>query len=135
MSIKEYLRQYYWARKNLARERERLEAYRALAEGVCGNRLCKTPGSALQGDKLSMFASKAADLSIIIDGQIKQLVSLLANITIAIDGVADPRQNRLLKLRYIDCLPWEAIAEDLGYTREHVWRLHGSALKAVEAPE
>lgn len=48
-----------------------------------------------------------------------------------IQQVPDPTLQRLLELRYIECLSWERIAVELHYTFRHTIRLHGDALKEV----
>ena len=45
-----------------------------------------------------------------------------------IRSVPDPTQKDLLYKRYIQCKTWEQVAEELGYGRRHVYKLHGQAI-------
>ena len=48
-----------------------------------------------------------------------------------IASVPDPVQREVLTRRYIIGQRWEEIAECMGYSRQHVTRLHGYALKKM----
>ena len=48
-----------------------------------------------------------------------------------ISSVPDPVQREVLTRRYIIGQRWEEIAESMGYSRQHVTRLHGYALKKM----
>lgn len=37
----------------------------------------------------------------------------------------------VLRLRYINLLEWHEVAEQLGFSESHVFRLHGEALKRI----
>lgn len=39
----------------------------------------------------------------------------------------------ILQMRYVDCLPWERMADLLNYDARHVQRLHGAALVEARA--
>ena len=47
-----------------------------------------------------------------------------------IEGMSNPNHIELLKLRYIDNERFEAIACTMGYSYDHVIRMHGEALAA-----
>lgn len=134
MKAKEFLKQYYWLDKSIAKDRARLNDYRCAAEGSA-NRLSKMPGAAMQGDIMSHYAAKAADLSTMIDKRMVKLLEKRIEIEKAINKVEDPLLNMILKLRYIDFLDWQGIQDEIGYCRQHTWRYHSQALLKVEVPE
>lgn len=57
-----------------------------------------------------------------------ELTALRRQTGAAIDALPDPRLRELLRLRYIEGLTWERIAEKMGLSRQWVWKLHGNAL-------
>jgi hypothetical protein len=133
LKTKEFLKRYYWLDRSIQAEVERRDNYRRIAEGS-PNSLRKDMGAASQGDRLSHFAAKAADLSEIIDRRVVKLLRLKKEITFAIDTVEDPKLNEILKKRYIDLWAWGDIAEEMGYSRRYAWELHGKALQQVKIP-
>jgi hypothetical protein len=133
LKTKEFLRQYYWLDRSIRAEVERRDAWRRLAEGS-PNVLRKDFGASSQGDRVSHFVAKAADLSEIIDRRVAKLLRLKKEVVLAIDTVEDPKLNEILKRRYIDLWAWGDIAEEMGYSRRYVWELHGEALRQVKIP-
>lgn len=49
-----------------------------------------------------------------------------------IDKVDDETLKKLLKLRYLEFRKWDNIADILGYSNKHVFKLHNQALKYIE---
>jgi DNA-directed RNA polymerase specialized sigma24 family protein len=45
-----------------------------------------------------------------------------------IDKLEDPRYCDVLEAYFIDCLSFEEIADELGYTERHVYTLYGEAI-------
>ena len=50
---------------------------------------------------------------------------------LAIDFVKFPDEREVLTRRYIMYQKWETIAEIMGYSRQHITRIHESALKHI----
>ncbi len=49
-----------------------------------------------------------------------------------INSIKLQKIKRILELRYIDCFEWEFIAEKMGYSLRHTYRLHKKAINMVE---
>lgn len=49
-----------------------------------------------------------------------------------IRSLEDPEQRAVLHLRYISCLKWEVVAENMGYSTRQVHRIHKDALEVLE---
>lgn len=75
---------------------------------------------------------KAADLSTLIDADIKHLITLKWRIWETIDAVEDMRYRTVLELYYRAGYTWEQIAEKLHYDIRYVYKLHGKALLRVK---
>lgn len=73
-----------------------------------------------------------ADFAMKIDARVKELQAVSTEIFDVVCRVNDERYRAVLTYRYLNYLPWEAIAEAMSYDVRHVTRLHGEALAAVE---
>lgn len=60
--------------------------------------------------------------------QRSKLVALRQSIEAAIGSVPDDRLKELLRLRYIEGMTWEAIADQMNYSYMQINRLHKKAL-------
>ncbi len=66
-----------------------------------------------------------------LDEQVHVLLDRYARIEEAIRKVPAERYRTLLEMRYLACMTWEAIAEQLLCDVRSVYRLHGDALERV----
>jgi hypothetical protein len=48
-----------------------------------------------------------------------------------LDELEDDRYSELLETYYIDCIPFETISENMGYTERHIYRLFNEAISAL----
>lgn len=67
--------------------------------------------------------------------EIKELCRVKREVADAINAVEPVVYRRVLDLRYRAYLPWQTIAERMGYDIRHVTRLHGEALLCVKVPK
>jgi len=79
------------------------------------------------------FIVKALDLENEIAADLQYLIELKAEITDTINRVESPECRMLLESRYLCFRTWEMIAIELFYDVRHVHRLHGKALREVDA--
>lgn len=81
---------------------------------------------------LSSYAARLDDLVARLQRATESCVNARIRIEIAIDSLADyPKEQVLIRMRYIDDYSWLAISKAMGYTVRHVTRIHGSALKHI----
>lgn len=64
--------------------------------------------------------------------KIDEVVELRVKITTEIDRVEDVTFRSILRDRYLNAMDWEEIGAELHYTKRHVTRLHGQALREFE---
>jgi DNA-directed RNA polymerase specialized sigma subunit len=64
---------------------------------------------------------------------IERLVELKREIARVIERVGNAPRRRVLTLRYLCFRRWDETADEMGYSIQHVHRLHGAALEDVEA--
>lgn len=93
------------------------------------------PKGGQQEDKLQLAVEKIMELEDQIDAEIDRLQDTKQAILKAIHSVGDVGQRKVLALRYLDKrkrLTWERIAEEMGYDLRQVYRIHNSAIDAME---
>lgn len=66
-----------------------------------------------------------------LEKDIKTLIRIKGEIKKAIDTVNNNEQRLVLEMRYLLYMKWEEIAVKLGYSIEHIYRIHRAALNAV----
>ena len=94
-------------------------------------RLVKEHDGQPRGSGISDPTGKAgatmATISSRIDDLLVRLLELRDEIERAIEHLP-PRERMLMRYYYIDCMPWEQVAERMHYSRPHTLRLHGAIL-------
>ena len=134
MTPKQYLSQ---ARYIDQRIEARIAERDRLLESVTAARSPQLTGmpSGGGGHDWTNTVDKAADISAMIDADIRHLIQLKREIWDAIDAVEDVRYRTVLELYYRAGYTWEKIAEMMHYDLRYVYRLHGRALLRVKTKE
>ena len=81
--------------------------------------------------ELAQAVRQIANLTRDLIRQRSKLTALRQSIGAAIDSVSDDRLKELLRLRYIDGMTWEKIAEQMNYSCMQINRLHSKALSQI----
>ena len=89
------------------------------------------PGGGVAGQRIENAATKIIDLENTLRADKKRLAETVAEIRRLIAFVDDPLLNRVLDKRYLQYQNWEQIAEELGYARAQVYRLHSKAVNLI----
>lgn len=50
----------------------------------------------------------------------------------AVKSIPGVEHQTVIEKRYLCCASWEQIAVDLGYSIQHIYRLHDAALEKIE---
>lgn len=77
---------------------------------------------------MSEYAAQLDGLLADLKEQMEKRISIRREITQKIEQMQDETEKTVLRLRYIHWLRWEQIAERMGYSPEHVQRIHKKAL-------
>ncbi|KAB2953734.1 DUF1492 domain-containing protein [Heliorestis acidaminivorans] len=134
MNAKEYLSQALWLDQMINSKLEQLEYLKSLTTKVSrsiGQE--KVSGGKSINSTMEQAIIKVVDLGEEINRDIDRFVDLKREILITINEVSDLNYRLLLELRYISGKTWDEIAMTLGYDRSWVFRVHGRALKEIEA--
>ena len=86
-------------------------------------------------DPLPECVGKIMELEEALNRQIDQMVERRKIIEKAIGAVPQTLQREVLSLRYIKGESWEEIGKTLQYATQHIHRIHGSALQAIQLPK
>lgn len=128
MTPKEYLNQYYWAKKLIESKQDEIKQLEVLAEYVSPG--IESGGGGSASDKVGKLAAKIADEKDKLNQQIEELVNLKTEIKSCIAWIDNKRYRFVLTERYINCKRWNEIAEDNHYSVRSVHYLHQNALNA-----
>ncbi len=131
MTAKEYLRQAYIIERRIKLDTERLSEMRSALYGR--GLSCESDGSkhVCRGNGFESALLRVMEQEERLDAEIDQLTAKRAEIEKAITAVPNEVQREVLTRRYLLYQKWEEIAEAMNYSRRHVIRLHGIALKDV----
>ncbi len=135
MTAKEYLQQAYRIDRKIKLDTEKLAAARSALYG-------KTVRYGLDGSKPVPCgnATESAVLRVMeleerLTKEIDELTSRRQEIELAVGAVPDEVQREILTRRYLLYQKWEIIAEEMNYSVQHIFRLHGAALKNMRVNE
>lgn len=85
--------------------------------------------------KMADLVDKIVDLQAEINRDIDKLVDLKKEMRDVIGAIPDVEQQTILEQRYLCFMKMEQIAVDMGYSIQHLYRLHDEALKKIVIPQ
>lgn len=84
------------------------------------------------GGDLSGYAARLEELFEEMHEQMEKKIAIRLEISRKIEEMPDETESLLMRYRYIQGLKWEDIAVKMGYSWQHVHKIHGKALKHFE---
>lgn len=130
MTAKQYLRQLSKIEFNIRLLSEEVEERRtrltSTAAPVLGNKVQSSP----RGDAFAAAMAALADKDIQRQQMIWVYEQLRDEITDRILGMEDSAQAQVLYERYVKRKRWDVIAEEMHYTVQRIFQIHGNALVA-----
>ncbi|MDE6748574.1 MAG: DUF1492 domain-containing protein [Lachnospiraceae bacterium] len=134
MTAKEYLSRAFYLNMRIRSKNEQIAVMNALATRVTST-LSNTPVSGTKNDhKMEDVILNILEYEKELKEAMNQLVTLKREIRDVIEQIGNDEYQVLLELRYLSSMRWEQIAVEMGYSIEHVYRLHREALKKVCVP-
>ena len=110
--------------------RERIQRLRSLAESATSV-MRDMPGGSALADKTGDGASSLADLERDAERRIEAYLGHVGAVEAEIEKLGDPQHRMLLRMRYVDGLTWDEVAEHVRYSRSQSIRLHDDAMIAL----
>lgn len=131
MTAKEYLSQAWHVDRMVNAKLERVHNLRDLATKTSSAFTDMPIGGARNIRRMEDTIVKLTDLEDELHNDINTLLDLKRDIVAVIGGVAEHDYRILLELRYLCYKSWREIAEDMRYSKDHIFTLHRKALEAV----
>jgi len=131
MSTKDYLSQAYRIDQRINSKLAQVMCLRDLLSKATGT-LSGAPKAATPNlHSMEDTIAKMVDLENEINEDIDALVDLKAEIMQRIKRVENTEYQTILELRYLCFKRWEEVSVELGYSIQHLFRLHDEALESV----
>lgn len=127
---KEELQEYKYLEKEIQQLEEEEMRLRDRLENPSTQKLTGMPKGSSYYDRTADLVVKLVDLCNEISERKGQLISERKRIEAAI-GALDSGDRLLIRYRYVTGLGWEEIAMQMGYTFQHLHRLHKRILEKL----
>lgn len=135
MTTKEYLAQAYRIDQRINSKLEQIVSLRELATKATST-LSDTPPSGTRNvHSMEGIIVKMMEIENEINADIDLLIDLKKEIMTIIKSINNPEQQTLLELRYLCFKTWEQIAVDMGYSIQHLFRIHDKVIKNIRTSE
>lgn len=131
MTAKEYLKQAYRLDQRINSKLEQLSALRSLAVKVTA----LNDGTFKETREIhsrEYVITKMIDMEKELNTEIDALVDFKSEIMRLIKKIADPELQILLEQRYLCFKTWRQISDEMGYSEQHIFRLHARALELIK---
>lgn len=132
MTAKEYLSQIQQIELRIQQQKETLEMLRCAATSTTARIDTIKVQSSSNHDRIGEAVVKMADLENKIQEEIADAFYRKHEILNQIQGLNKSLYISILFKRYLQFVPFEDIAEELGYSYQYIVEMHGKALKAFE---
>lgn len=131
MTTKEYLSQAYRIDQRINSKLEQIVSLRELATKATSTLSDTPPSGSCNVHSMEGIIVKIVDLENEINKDIDTLVDLKREFVFIIKKINNPEYQTLLELRYLCFKTWEQIAVEMGYSLQHIFRIHDKALRNI----
>lgn len=129
-AVHDYLSSVHFLNERIMAKTIERDQLMTLATSVTAN-IDGMPHASGKSDKIGNIAVKLADLDREINELVDRYVNLKRDVVNALETL--PQQQYLvLHKHYIQGMSWGAVAQDMGYSREHIWRIKVKALENLK---
>lgn len=127
---KQELQEYFWIQKKIQHLENKLFELESDAQKVTTTLSNEPQGNTFSSDRVGDIVTDMIAVKEEISSYLKLSYAAIKRIEKAAESLP-AREGYLIRLRYIDCKRWEEIAVDMGYTWQHIHKIHSSALKLL----
>lgn len=135
MTAKEYLSQARLLDARINAKIQQVSALNDLATHATATLTGMPHNPSRSESRMAEAVIKIIDLQNEINHDIDELVDLKREITRRVKSIPNTEYQLLLEKRYLCFMPWEKIAVDMGYSIQHIYRLHDWALREFPVPK
>lgn len=133
MDAKERLSEAWYCYQQIQAQLHDVERLRSLAE-KCTTSFSLAPTNGGTGDRIPDAVARIMEIEEEVNNRIEEYKEARKNVEDYInDNVPHGPMSVVLYRRYIMMERWEHIATGMCYSIQHVWRLHGRALKFLNS--
>jgi predicted transcriptional regulator len=132
MKAKEFMSQALYIDQRINSKIEQVLSLRELAEKATATLTDVKISGTKNPHRMEDAIVKMMDLESEINADVDRLVELKREIMAVVNRVENSAYQTLLSLRYLCFKTWEQMAEEMNYSVQHLHRIHGTALEAVE---
>lgn len=129
MTTKEYLSQVYLLSVKVRTKRQQAAELRNSIAGISGIDYSGIKVQTIPSPKMQESIDRLISLEEKIAREILEMEQKKEKIVSQINRLRSPVHIQILKMRYLDFLGWEEIAEQTKYSTRQVYRLHENALR------
>lgn len=134
--MKEYWNQAERLRRRIKRKTHEIQLLREQAEGMNGSGINDMPRTVSPNrSKMEGTVFKIMALEQEIQETQQEFDALLADMESRISKVDDSDARDLLTKRYLEFKNWKTIAEEFGYSVQHIYRLRDKAIEKLRVDE
>ncbi len=132
MNTKEFLSQAYGLNEIINSNLRELEEIRALSTSITTLKTETKVKTSTISDITSNVVAKIVDYEREINKEIDKFIDIKKELRQIISIVEKPNERLLLRLRYLEFLTWEQVAEKMSYSLKQIYRIHIKAIESVE---
>ena len=127
---KRMLQSYRWLRMDITHLEEKLAELDSMARKMTTSMTGMPHGSSNIQDRMAETVTKIVDVQIEINDKVLESLERISQIEQSINCLP-PREQIIMRKRYIDCMEWEQICVDMCYGWRQIHSIHSEALKAI----
>lgn len=129
MKAKEFLSEGYRARELINSYKEEINSLMGVLKSAP---LTERVQSSPAGDGVPRLVEEIKAYKEKLVDEYLYLLKIQEEIDKVISLVSDKDEKLILRLRYVNLLPWDNVAIKMGYSERHIKRLHQKALLSVD---
>ena len=134
--MKEYLEQAECLRRRIQRKINEIHVLRQRAEGMNGSGISDMPRTASPShNKMECTVFKIMALEQEVKEAQAEYDAMLSEMETRISMIDDTDARDLLTKRFLEFKSWKVIAEEFGYSVQHIYRLRDKALEKMRVDE
>lgn len=132
MTAKQYLSQIEILDKRIQNKLSEEYQLRSLATNISVSNNSERVQTSGSGDRVGNIVAKIVDVQSEIDQIVDDYLKQKADVIHTIESVSVPNFYQLLFKKYVEYKSLNDISEEMGYSLQHVKRLHSQALNEVK---
>lgn len=128
--LKEKLKGAMYAQRTLESELDKLQELRSIAQKITPA-YNQAPGGGGSGQALENAVTKIVEQEKVIEVCCDELCARLGEVRALVALLPMGAMRLVMQRRYLNYQKWEQIAAELGYSWQHLHKLHGKALDYI----